>query len=105
MTVEGVLFSLLPVGLVLSWAVTGVLLYGAWRRPRITALTMMALFSLLISTTITVYVWAVANAALGYPVPKELAQIALRALFVAFVVLQVVFLWAYAARRFGDGVP
>lgn len=102
MTVEGILFALLPVGLVLSWTVTNVLIWGALQRPRITALTMMAMFSLLLSVTISVYVLLVINAAIGFVVPKEAGQVILRGLFIAFISLQVFFLWAYATRRFRD---
>lgn len=103
MTAEGVLFTLLPVGLIVSWMVTGVLLVGAIRKPYIKALIERTIISIILSLVLIAYVSAVANAALAYPVPKEVFQIALRALFVAFVLTQIWFLYLYVTGKFDDG--
>ena len=103
MTLEGVLFGLLQVGLLMNWPVALFLTYQSRKRPRIMALTVMAVAALLIAVGITVYVWAVVNAGLDYPVPRETAQVLLRAVLAGLALFPLWFLRLYRTGRFRDG--
>lgn len=102
MTLEGVLFVGLAVGLMANWPVAVILGLAAAKRPRIMALTVMAVSATLIATGLSVYVLAVMNAVWGYPVPREGAQILLRAVLLGLALFPIWFLWLYRTGRFRD---
>jgi hypothetical protein len=102
MTFVDALTAVLDVCAVLSWVVTALLVKGAIQRPFIVALGLMALLSLLVSAGLTAYAWAIANAALSYPIPREIAQVVLRVVFLGLFAFQVLFLIAYRRRWFRD---
>ena len=103
MTLEGVLFCLIAGLLLLNWAVAWILIRAARKRPRIRALNVMAVLTTIIATSLTAYIWAVANAGAGYVLPKEIAQIVFRLVFVSLGVFPLWFLWLYRTGRFRDG--
>lgn len=102
MTLEGILFFAIAVALMMNWPVAGLLVWQAWKRPRIMALTVMAVSSVLIAGGLTAYVFAVINAAAAYPVPRELAQIWLRAILLGLALFPFWFLWLFLTGRFRD---
>lgn len=105
MTVEGVLFVIIQLMLLLNWPVAFILIRAASRKPRIRALTVMAVATTLIALGLTVYVWAVINSAVGYIIPKEAAQIFFRLILIALAAFPIWFLWLYVTGRFRDGSP
>ncbi len=102
MTLEGVLFVLLVVSVPADWVVFGVLLREARQKPYIKALLLMTLSTGLIALGLTAYLFAVLNAQFGYILPKETAQVTLRATFIGFAVFPFLFLWLYRTGRFKD---
>lgn len=105
MTVEGILFVVIQLSLLLNWPVAGILIFAARRKPPIRALQVMAVSSTLIAAGLTVYVWAVVNSALGYLIPKEAAQIVFRAVLIALAAFPIWFLWLFLTNRFKDELP
>lgn len=89
--------------LLMNWPVAGILVYAAWQKPRITALTVLAVAATLIAVGITAYVWAVGNAAAGYPIPKETAQVTFRLLLIGLSLFPVWFLYLFLTGKFKDG--
>jgi hypothetical protein len=102
-TLEGLLFVGLIAGLMLNWPVAVILWWAALHPPRIRALMVMAVSATLIAVGLTVYVLAVLNSAAGYIVPRESAQVALRAVLLGLALFPIWFLWLYLTRRFDDG--
>jgi len=101
-SIEGLLYTAISFLLLLNWPVFLILARAAWAKPRITALTVMAVASGLIAIGLTAYVWAVANAAAGYPVPRETAQTWFRLILLGLGLFPLWFLWLYATERFDD---
>lgn len=102
MTLEGVLFVVIAGLLMLNWPVAAILIRAAHRRPRIRALTVMATITTLIAVALTAYVFAVINAGTGYVLPREVAQVVIRAVFLALALFPLWFLWLYRTGRFRD---
>ena len=105
MTIEGILFVIIQLMLLLNWPVAIILMRAANHKPRIRALTVMAVATTLIAIGLTVYVWAVINAATGYVIPKEAAAIFFRLVLIGLGVFPIWFLWLYVTHRFADGSP
>ena len=105
MTFEGALFVLLVVSVPADWIVFAVLLREAKEKPYIKALLLMTLSTGLIALGLSAYLLAVVNATFGYLLPKETAQVTLRAAFIGFAVFPFLFLWLYRTGRFRDGDP
>lgn len=103
MSPEGVLFVLIQLALLANWPVAVILIWAAHRRPRIMVLTVMAVVTTLIATGISIYVFAVLNAASGYPVSREAAQIFFRLVLLGLAIFPLWFLWLFATDRFRDG--
>lgn len=103
MTLEGVLFALIAGLLLLNWPVAFILVRAALRRPRILALSVFATLTTIIAIALTAYVFAVINAGEGYVVPREVAQVVIRAVFVFLALFPLWFLWLYRTGRFRDG--
>lgn len=103
MTIEGVLFILVQVMLLLNWPVTIILARAARIRPRIRVLTTMAVLSCLISVCLTIYVWAVLNSVFGFPISREVGQAILRMGLIGLGIFPIWFLWLYLTGRFRDG--
>lgn len=102
LTIEGVLFWAIAALLLLNWPVAAILIRAARRRPRIRALTVMAVLATIIASALTLYVAAVINAGGGYIVPKEWAQAAFRFVLLALALFPLWFLWLYATGRFRE---
>lgn len=102
MTLEGVLFAVISFLLLLNWPVALILIRAARHRPRIRALTVMAVSSVLIALGLTAYVLAVLNSGQGYVFPREVAQIAFRAVLIGLAIFPLWFLWLYLTGRFRD---
>lgn len=102
MTVEGVLFAVLTVCLMMNWPVAVILAAAAYHRPRIMALTVMAVSATLIASGLSAYVLAVVNAEAGFPIPRETAQVVLRGVLLALALFPLWFLWLYRTGRFRD---
>lgn len=75
---------------------------AALQPPRIRALTFMALFVDAIGILIVTYLFAVANAAAAFPLPREIGQVVIRAVLIALGLLSVYFLRLYRTGRFRD---
>ena len=82
-----------------------ILTRAAWLQPRINALTWAALFVDVVGVLILVYLIAVVNASLGFPLPKEIGQVVLRGVLIALGLLCVYFFVLYRTGRFRDGQP
>lgn len=102
MTLEGVLFVLVALGLLANWPVAVFLSIQALKRPRILALTLFAWLWFIVTLGVTAYVLAVINAQLGYPVPREIAQQAFRLVLLALVASPWLFWRAYFTDSFRD---
>ena len=102
MTIEGVLFAVIAVLLLLDWPVAAILIRAALRKPRIRALTVMATLTTIIAIALTAYVLAVVNAGIGFGVPKEAMQVIFRLLFLLLALFPLWFLWLYRTGRFHD---
>jgi hypothetical protein len=102
-TLEGLLFVVIAGLLMLNWPVAVILIRAALHRPRIRALTVMATITTIIAVALTAYVLAVVNAGSGYVLPREIAQIVIRGVFVTLALFPVWFLWLYRTGRFHDG--
>ena len=63
----------------------------------------MAAFVDVVGAMIVIYVGAVANSALEYPVPRETAQVALRGVIIGLGLVCVYFFRLYRSGRFRDG--
>lgn len=103
MTLEGVLFAMNALTLIPLWIVVFILTRGAIKRPRVRALSAMAILTGLIATALTAYVIAVVNAGANYAVPKEVGQVILRAALLGVQLFPLWFLWLYRTGRFRDG--
>ncbi len=57
----------------------------------------------IIAIAVTTYVAAVVNAGGGYVIPREVAQVFLRAAILALGLFPLWFLWLYRTGRFHDG--
>lgn len=103
MTLEALSFFALLVAFPLNASVTVILIWAAIRPPRIRFLSFVAAFSFVITIVLGAYVAAIANAGAGYVVPKEVAQVVLRAIVLALSFVPLWFLWLYVTGRFRDG--
>ena len=103
MTLEGTLFVTIAALLLLNWPVAVILSRAAFRRPRIRALTVMATLTTIIAIALTAYVLAVVNAGTGYLLPREIAQVVIRGVFLTLALFPLWFLWLYRTGRFSDG--
>jgi hypothetical protein len=103
MTLEGGLFVAIAVIVVLLWGISYLLVREALQGPRITALTVMAVLVPLITIGLTDYVISVINAAWGYPIPKETAQVVFRLVLLGIGLWAVWFWFLYRTDRFRDG--
>lgn len=102
MTAEGLSFVALLIGAPLNWIVTGILVAAAIEKPRIRFLSFVSGFTLVIAIVLTTYVAAILNAAVGYPVPRELAVFLLRMIVFALALIPLWFLFLYVTGRFRD---
>lgn len=102
-TLEGTLFVCIAGLLLMNWPVAVILIRAARKRPRIRALTVMAILTTLIATALSAYVFTVVNAGAGYALPREVAQIITRGVFVGLALFPLWFLWLYRTGRFRDG--
>lgn len=83
--------------------VVGVILTrAAVRKPLIPALSFMAAFVDAVAVLIPTYLFAVANAALGYVLPREIGQWVLRLVIIALGLISLYFLYIYRTGRFRD---
>lgn len=103
MTLEGALFVLLQLSLMANWPVALFLLYQSRKKPRVMALTVMAVAALLIALGLTAYVLAVVNAELDYAVARATAQALFRLVLLGLALFPLWFLWLFATKRFRDG--
>ncbi len=103
MTLEGVLFWAVGAVTLMLWGISYVLVTATLRGPRITALTVMAVLVPLITLGLTAFVLSVINASIGYPVPKEAAQVIFRLLLLGIGGWAIWFWFLYRTDRFRDG--
>jgi hypothetical protein len=104
MTLEGVLFVAVGVVTAMLWGISYVLVTATLRGPRITALTVMAVLVPLITLGLTDYIVAVLNAAAGYPIAKEAAQVIFRLILLGIGGWAIWFWFLYRTDRFRDGL-
>lgn len=105
MTFEGLTFAGLFLALPLNWIVTGILGHAAWEKPRIRFLTFVAVFSAILAWEVSIYVGAVVNAALGYPISRDIVVAVLRLSVFGLALMPLSFLYMYLAGQFRDGAP
>ncbi len=103
MTLDGILFALLSIALLMNWPVAAILVRAAWKRPRIKALTFSAALSVVIALAVTLYVLTVANYS-AQVVPDEAMRVVLRFVLLLVALWPLGFLYAYVTGRFRDGV-
>lgn len=102
MTLENALLTILQVMLLLNWPMAAVLVYKAYQKPRIAALSFMALFAVVIALAITVYVLAVINAG-GHFFDENALRVFFRLVLIALGTVPIVFFGMLATNRFKDG--
>lgn len=82
----------------------GVVMFRAAKiRPAIWALTLFTGLTVTIAVVVIVYVLAVANSLLGFPVPLDAAKVILRLVFIPLAAFPYFFAWVYLTGRFRDG--
>lgn len=103
MSLDTLLFLVLQLAVIGNGVVSLILIRAAWKRPHIWALTVMAISSTLVTLGLATYVWAVANAAVGFPVSQEATRVILRTVLIGLSLFPYLFLWVYITGRFTDG--
>lgn len=78
------------------------LLRAARVKPPIWALTLFAFLTATIATVVTAYLLAVANKAMGSPIPTEVVVAGLRLLVIPLALFPYLFFWALRTNRFRD---
>ena len=102
MTLADILYAILALQTVGYVPVAFVMFRAAATRPAIWALTLFTGLTVTIALVVIIYVLAVANSLIGFPVPLEAARTVLRLVFIPLAAFPYFFAWVYLTGRFRD---
>lgn len=103
MSLPDILLNLSAFSLVWILPIAVLLTRVAMQRPHYWALTLFALLTVGIALLEAAYIAAATNAFLGYPIPKEVAQVGFRLSALVVAMFPPIFWWVYKTGRFRDG--